>query len=522
MASSFRDFLAVLEARGELRRVADPIDLRHVSALTAASPQALWFEQVAGYEMGVVSGVLGSRERMGALLDCDHRDIGKVFLKRLQQQRPPVMVDRKDAPVKEVILTGDQIDLTSLPVPLVSQLDGGPYITSAIGIARDPEYGRNVGCYRFMVRTERETGIDLVGASDLKLFYDRAFRQGKPLQLAIAIGVHPAVLMGAAHMAPAGKDEFELAGGLLGEPVQLVKCETVDLEVPANAEIVIEGELLPIGWTEDEGRFGDFTGFVGPIKYNPVFRVTAITKRRDAVFYALHMPDEVDYLIAPPLEGSGWQALATAGIDARAVYAPASAGCNLHLYASIRKRPGEGKNALLALLSLKRVKLAVVTDDDIDIFDPVSLERAMAYRVQPHRDVVMLDGARGSHLDPSVQIQVTKGALAPLTGKWGIDATIPEGTKREEYDAVVYPFAEMVAGSAPQEDGALVPSQSKPGATALADRIAAFLATPRHFYDVLAEFSSHHQRDIVRAWAVLRSAGKLGREEASGRYLLKN
>jgi len=176
--------------------------------------------------------------------------------------------------------------------------------------------------------------------------------------------------------------------------VQLVKCETVDLEVPAGAELVLEGELLPVGWTEDEGRFGDFTGFVGPVKWNPVFRVNAITHRKDAIYYALHMPEEVDYLVSPPLEGSGWQALANAGITARAVYAPQSAGCNFHLYASISKRPGEGKNAVLALLSLKRVKHVIVTDDDVDIFSPAALERSLAYRVQPARDVIILEGAR--------------------------------------------------------------------------------------------------------------------------------
>ena len=201
----FRGFLEKLEAKGELVRVREPVDLREISGRTAAAPAAVRFENVTGYAMGVVSGILGSRARMGIALDCDHRDIGKVFLERMRHPRQPVMVET--APVKEVILEGGAIDLTALPVPLVGQLDGGPYITSAIGIARDPEYGRNAGCYRLMIRTGTETSIDLVGASDLKLFYDRAFSQGKPLQVAFAIGVSPAMLMAAAHMAPAGQDE---------------------------------------------------------------------------------------------------------------------------------------------------------------------------------------------------------------------------------------------------------------------------------------------------------------------------
>ena len=508
MAAEFRDFLQRLIERGELKRVADPVDIRQLSARVASSPRALWFERVKGYEMGVVSGILGSRARIAASLDCDHRDIGKTFVRRLQDPRRPVMV--ATGPVKEVIRTGADVDLTALPVPLVSRLDGGPYITSAIGVAKDPEYGRNVGMYRLMIRTGRETGIDLVSASDLKLFYERAFRQGRSLPFAVAIGVHPSLLMGAAHMAPAGQDEYELAGGLAGEPVKLVKCETVDLEVPAGAEMVLEGELLPVGWTEDEGRFGDFTGFVGPVKWNPVFRVNAITHRKDAAYYALHMPEEVDYLVSPPLEGSGWQALANAGITTKAVFAPQSAGCNFHLYASIRKRPGEGKNAVLALLSLKRVKYVVVTDEDVDIFSPAALERALAFRVQPSRDVLILEGARGSHLDPSVQLEVTKDALAPMTSKWGVDATMPEGADPAEYDAIAYPFSDA---DVPAPAGVETPEQ-------LAAAIAAYLAEPRHFYDVLSNFATVPQRTIVQAWAVLREAGRLGREQGTGRYVI--
>ncbi len=469
MSARFRDYLEKLIAIGELERLSDEVDLRHVSARIAAAKTALWFTRVRGYDIGVVTGIVGSRARMGAALDCHHRDIGKAFLKRIGERRPPVMVNT--GPVRDVILRGDHVDLTALPVPLISDLDGGPYITSGIGVSRDPEYGRNAGAYRLMIRTRRETSVDLVGASDLKLFYDRAFRQGRGLPFAVAIGTHPSIMMAAAHMAPSGVDEFELAGGLAGAPIELVKCETVDLEVPADAEIVLEGELLPTGWTKDEGRFGDFTGFVGPIKWNPIFRVNAITHRRDPVFYSLHMPDEVDYLVAPPLEGSAWQALATAGIVGKAVYAPAPSGCNFHLYAAIRKRPGEGKNAVLALMSLKRVKHVVVTDDDIDIFDP-------------------------------------------LTAKWGVDATIPEGSDLSEYEAISYPFAAVADKDAPRPDRNIDPE-------ALAAEIAARLDAPRHFADILQFFDNVPHRTIVQAWTILREADRLDREVKTGRYVLK-
>ena len=409
--------------------------------------------------------------------------------------------------------TGDDIDLTALPVPLISQLDGGPYITGGIGVCKDPELGRNVGMYRLMFRTERETSIDMVSASDLKLFYERAHKQGRGLPFAVALGTHPAVMMAAAHMAPPGVDEFELAGGIAGAPIELVKCETVDLEVPADAEIVLEGEYCRSAGRKTKAASATSLDLSGRLKWNPVFRVNAITHRSDALFYALHMPDEVDYLVAPPLEGSAWQALATAGITGTAVYAPQPSGCNFHLYASIKKRPGEGKNALLALMSLKRVKHVVVTDHDIDIFDPAALERALAYRVQPARDIIIAEGARASHLDPSIQLNVTKGSLVALTAKWGVDATIPEGSNISEYEEIEYPFPEGSAGSA-QMDEQIAPAE-------LAEKIAVLLHAPMHFYDILHHFPQVPQRTVVQAWSQLRQAGRLAREEKTGKYKLK-
>ena len=168
---------------------------------------------------------------------------------------------------------------------------------------------------------------------------------------------------------------------------------------------------------------------------------------------------------------------------------------------------------MLALMSLKRVKHVVVTDDDIDIFDPAQLERALAYRVQPARDIIVVEGARGSHLDPSVQLQVGKGPLAPLTAKWGVDATIPEGSDLSEYEAIVYPFAGATTGK--------VPAERNIGPGQLAAEIATFLAAPRHFYEVLKTFEDVPHRTVVQAWALLRETGRLAREVKTGKYVLK-
>jgi 3-polyprenyl-4-hydroxybenzoate decarboxylase len=158
----------------------------------------------------------------------------------------------------------------------------------------------------------------------------------------------------------------------------------------------------------------------------------------------------------------------------------------------------------------------VVTDHDIDIFDPAAMERALAYRVQPARDIIIFEGARGSHLDPSIQLNVTKGSLAALTAKWGIDATIPEGSDLSEYEAIEYPFVDQDG-----HDGSAALTEHNVTPDVLAERIVAFLTEPKHFYDVLKRFGEVPHRTVVQAWGLLRQADRLARETKTGKYLLK-
>ena len=316
----------------------------------------------------------------------------------------------------------------------------GPYISGGVSCSFDPEYGVNAGMYRMMYRTRNTTGIDLVSPSDMRMYYQRMLDQGKSLKVAVAIGVHPFEMLCASYKAPIRTDEFALAGGLHGEPVRMVKCVTSDILVPADAEIVLECELLPVGWTYDEGRFGEFSHIQGDIKWNPLVKVNAITHRKDALFYALHMPWENDWLAGPATEAAGLRALREASVEAVAVRATPGSCCYWELVASIRKRPGEGKNALLALLSLAEVKLAIVTDEDIDIFNPDELDWAMTFRVQADQDVIIVSGARGKHIDPSIRAFAHSKDALPTTAKLGIDATIPEGVSPSRYERLTHTF----------------------------------------------------------------------------------
>jgi 2,5-furandicarboxylate decarboxylase 1 len=437
MKKTLRDFLGELDRAGELRTIHEAVDVRDVSALIAQSKQAVMFDALKDYPgWRMCGGLVASRKRLALAVGSTENEVAMRFEQGLNRVIEPVMVS--EAPCQQVVQRGDEVDLTSLPYPIMHIFDGGPYLSATLVTSKDPEFGRNVGSYRMMFRTPRETGIDLVSPSDMRLYYQRQLDKGQPLDIAVAVGVHPYEMLAASYKAPINTDEYAIAGGLHGEPVPLVKCKTVDLEVPADAEFVLEGQILPIGWSADEGPFGEFSQISGDVKWNPIFRVNCITRRRDPIFYFLQMPWENDWLTAPVTEAAGLLALRNASVQPVAIRAPVGSCGYWTLIASIRKRPGEGKNALLALLSVSEVKLAIVTDDDINIHDPDDLDWALTFRVQADRDVIVVEGARGKHVDPSLRAwELGKGGL-PLTAKLGIDATIPEGIPKKFYKKIQY------------------------------------------------------------------------------------
>jgi 2,5-furandicarboxylate decarboxylase 1 len=442
VADGLREWIATLDKAGEIARTRREVDPRLVPAVIARAPGAALIEKVAGYDVGVVGGLATTRRRVAHGMGCAERDIGRKFQEGMDHPIAPVVAG---AVTGEIALTGDDVDLTRLPIPVLHEKDGGPYISSGVVVARDPDTGaRNAGVYRLMYRGPRVTGIDLVSHSDLRGFHQRNLARGRGTPIAIAVGTHLNELMAAGYGAPQGVDEFAVAGGLHGRPVELARCRTVDLEVPANAEIVLEGEILPIGWVEDEGRFGDFTNLQCSLKWNPLVRYTAMTYRADAIFYALTMPWENDWLGAPSVEAQAWAALRLAGIEATAVRVTPGACCHFEVIAAIRKRAGEGKNAVAALLSLGIVKWAIVVDHWIDITDQDELDWAVTFCVQADRDIVIVPGMRGKHLDPSVRAwELPKGEV-PTTAKFGIDATVPEGISLEHYERPVVSLLDEV------------------------------------------------------------------------------
>ncbi|MBI2087639.1 MAG: UbiD family decarboxylase [Deltaproteobacteria bacterium] len=516
MAADFREYLRTLREHDELVEISQPVDLRDVAALVAQSERALLFSHVTGYSMPVVSGLLQSRTRLALAMGVAYERIEEKLRRAMDHPIEPQNV--REAPVKEVVVTGEKVDLYQLPVPIFSLLDGGPMITGAVVIAEDPEYGMNAGMYRLMLKEKNLTGIDIVTPNNLRKFTERAVAAKRPLPISIAIGTHPYEMVASSFKAALGTNELGYAGGLRGEGLRLAPGETIPVPSIADAEIVLEGEILPEGWVHPEGPFCEFNRLMGGIHYNPNVKIKAILSRRDPIYYALHMPWENIWMSAPIYEAAAWRVLSEAGVTATAVNVTPGGCCHWHIIAAIKKQPGDGKNAILALLSIADIKHVVVTDDDIDIFDPVDVEWAIATRVQADRDVLIVSNARSKPLDPS--LPPVQGI--PTTAKMGIDATIPENVPRERYQRIVYfnqgkvqlkDYLEKTAGKA------TIKGDEDP--EALAEKIHRALTDSNRFFAELLELFPDTPFDkIARAVGLLHERGQVTQDK-DGKYQVK-
>jgi 2,5-furandicarboxylate decarboxylase 1 len=511
MKENFREFLDRLRELKELVDIRQPVDIRHIATLVDQSDKALFFHDVIGYEVPVVSGLIRTRERSIMGLGCkEYGEIEQKLRRGIDHPIPPRYVET--ARHKQVIRLGDDVDLFKLPIPMSSIYDGGPMITAGVVIAKDPEYGLNSGIYRFMVKEKNLTGIDIVTPNNMRLFAQRAYEAGRPCPISISIGTHPIEIMGAGFRAPIGVDEMAIAGGLRGQPVELAQCETVDLPCIADAEMVLEGEILPTGWTNPEGRFGEFTRLMGGLHWNPVVRIKAITLREDAIYYALHMPWENTWLAAPTRYAAIRAALKNAGVQVKDINVTLGGCAFWHAVVSIKKQAGEGKNALLAALSVMDLKHVVVVDEDIDVNNAMDVEWAIATRVQADRDVFIIPGARAKPLDPS--LPVMPPGVVPVGAKVGIDATIPEGVPHERFERIAYAYADRariadyVGGKSDAPTGRISVDDKK--VAALANSILSLIEkTPLYYTEIAERFREHPFPAVARALGTLHADEKL-------------
>lgn len=519
MKASFRDYISALANNNELLEITKRVDLRDVAALVAQSEKALMFKNVDGYSMPVVSGLLQSRNRIALGMGVPYEKIADKLRQALDNPIAPKT--SKDAPVKEVVRSGEDVDLYDLPVPVFSVMDGGPMITAGVVIAQDPEFGMNAGIYRLMLKERNVTGIDIVTPNNMRKFTERALARKEPLPISISIGTHPYDLVTSTFKANLGVNELHFGGGLRGEPLPLAEGQTVPVPCIADAEIVLEGEIPPEGWVHPEGPFSEFNRLMGGLHMNPRVIIKSIMHRKDAMYYALQMPWENIWMSAPIYEAAAWRVLFEAGVQATAINVTPGGCCHWHIVASIKKVPGDGKNAIMALLSIADIKHVTIVDDDIDVFDHVDVEWAVATRVQADRDVLIVPNARSKPLDPSLPLPLY--GKVPTTAKMGIDATIPENIPAERYQRIVYFNQDKIklsdyVGTADAPAKAEKPAES---VESLARKIEAALANGHCFFAELLElFVDTPYKTVAQAVSHLYKASKIVQDK-EGKFELK-
>lgn len=430
----FREFLDSLRARGELIDVNRPVDLdlevaKAMRKSAAVGGPAIVFTS-NGTDFPLVGGVYNSRAKALIAYGCTEDAVMGHILDGLANPIPPILVD--DAPVHENVILGDDIDLTTLPVPKYSPDDGGPYITPGIVVSRDPETGiPDMGHYRFEIIDAHTLSFMAQPFHRFGKNLAKAVRAGqKTFRAALVIGVDPMLAYTCPVQTTDDTDDFAVAGGLRGAPVELVKCKTSDVEVPAHAEFVIEFEVQ-FDTEVMEGPLGEYTGYYTPGSMKPIARPTAITHRDGAYFQALLTgvpPTENHTLKQLPFEASFLQMMRQQFPTIERVAIPASGGVSFYVVIAMRPRyAGEARAAVLAAMSTNvRPKTVIVVDPDIDVQNPDQVEWATAFRSQPARDVIVVDGLGAGPLDPSIDDSIP---LDQRTGSaLGIDATYPYGT----------------------------------------------------------------------------------------------
>lgn len=429
---SLSEYVDEMEKAGFLIRIRDEKRVDELPQLMEDYPlKAILVEKIKDCEFQFLTNAYSNQDMYAWALGCKKNETGATMSALATQRISPSIV--ATAPCKEVILKGDQVDLTKLPLFLHHDRDGQAYTNDNLVISKDPETGvTDWGIYRSMFRTRNEKSLDMTCSSHRqRLNAVNAQKKGINLPMAIVIGGPLMDKIAALTSVSPDVDDWDVLGGIYGHAAKLVRCETIDLCVPANAEIVLEGELLAVdGWIYDEGPYGEFTGmYGGGLKQNPIFKVHCMTYRKGAIFQhatigGMHPWYTDNMLQLPALESDIFQALKQSGIDVLEVRSPAGGLSNI-AYAKINTNGGgDGMQALAVMLSCSRLalpKIAMVFDGDVDIWNDNAVQWAMAFRYMPHRDTLILPGGNTMTVDPTV------GSDTPpiSASKIGLDCTIP-------------------------------------------------------------------------------------------------
>jgi UbiD family decarboxylase len=395
----------------------------------------LFFEKVKNYNnMKVVANVCGSRRRICKAVNIKQDNLYGKLAEAWSSPRKPKLVDHSS--LKKVAYT--QVNLLKIPILTHYEKDPAPYITSAVVNAKNvDEKVENVSVHRLQVLDKKHLAIRLVPRHLFKL-WRMAKEKSKDLDVAISIGVHPAVLLAASSPLPFGICEFDVANTLMDGKLSLIKCENVNACAPVSAEIVLEGRISAVHDVV-EGPFVDITGTYDVQRKQPVVEIVGITQQENPLYHAL-LPSGAEHrlLMGLPHEILIWQAVSKVVPKVQAVNLSAGGSGWLHAAISIEKQlDGDGKNALLAAFAAHpSLKHAVVVDSDIDVFDATDVEWAIATRFQASEDLIVVKNARGSTLDSSAD------QISGSTAKVGVDATRPFAKPKEKFEKATIPSNE--------------------------------------------------------------------------------
>ncbi|MCC7551817.1 MAG: UbiD family decarboxylase [Methanobacterium sp.] len=424
-----QNFLETLRKDFNVIEIGDEVstNLEVAGFLRKYPKDTLIMENIKESDMKVVSGICNTREKIARALDTDVAGITQKIMDATNNPLP--ITDYRDA--GDCFNVSKSVDLTELPILTYYPRDGGPYITSGVIIAKDPETGvRNASIHRMLLlRKDRLTAR--IVPRHLYTYHKRAEELDEPLELAIAIGMHPATLLATTTSVPINVDELEVANYFHQGNMKLINCETVDLKVP-ECEILLEGRMLPHERAE-EGPFVDLTDTYDVVRQEPVIELDKMHYRYDSMYHAI-MPAGFEHKLLQglPQEPRIFNAVQNTVPTVKNVALTEGGCCWLHAAVSIQKQTqGDGKNVIMAALAAHpSLKHCVVVDDDVDIFDAEDIEYAMATRVKGDEDLLIVPGARGSSLDPCARPDGT-------TTKVGVDATKPLD-KLEKFERVSF------------------------------------------------------------------------------------
>jgi 2,5-furandicarboxylate decarboxylase 1 len=373
----------------------------------------------------IATNIYATRERcaiaLGLRPDDARLGLSLEYARREKATKPPVVVPESDAPVKQLVLTGEDVDLRDLPIVRHHEMDAGPYIDMT-SVMRDPDTGAyNIAFLRNMYKGPRKVGLHMSPRHNWQIVRKQEAK-GQPTPVAIVVSHHPAFYIGALNVSPFGVDDYAVVGGMLERPLRLVPSATWGdrLLIPADADLVLEGQVVPNA-REVEGPFGEFPGTYGPQRVRWVVEITALNRRADAMYQDVFVGHPDNWVLGSfPKEGSIYNAIKGVVPTVTAVHLPTSAVGRFHCYISIDKKvDGESKQAaLIALGACDFVKHVIVVDSDIDVYREEEVLWAVATRVQADQDVDIIKNVKGSTLDPS-QTDDIMGA------KMIIDATRP-------------------------------------------------------------------------------------------------